>query len=140
MSYGHRRMAWGDPLRHRFPTSFSRAPAEHSPTTWSSGAESSRLVTAPSTSQRADPAHTSSSTSQGAQWGTEWGHAERLRPQQLTQPNALLGAGAARPTSKHTGKAHAWLPKIPAPCAMGSEAKRTSALPRELCEHPGTQK
>lgn len=89
MSYGHQRMAWGDPLRHRFPTSFSRAPAEHSPTTWSSGAESSRrLVTAPSTSQRADPAHTSSSTSQGAQWGTEWGHAERLRPQQLTQRTA----------------------------------------------------
>lgn len=40
-------------------------------------------------------------------------------------PNALLGAGAAQPTSKHTGKARAWLPKIPAPCAMGSEAKPT---------------
>lgn len=74
MSYGHRRMAWGDPLRHRFPTSFSRAQAEHSPTTWSSGAESSRrLVTAPSTSQRADPAHTSSSTSQGAHSGAPHG-------------------------------------------------------------------
>lgn len=104
-------------------------------------AESSRrLVAASSTSAAGSCLHKLLHQPRRPLRGTEGGSCCETKAR-AANPNVLLGAGAAQPTNKHTGKAHAELSKIPAPCAMGSETRPTSTLLLwELQEHLGTQK
>lgn len=91
----------GDPLRHRFPTSFSRALADSAaPQPAVQGLSPAGGWSLPPAHQQLDPAYISSSTSQGAHCGAlKGGHAVRLRPEQLTPMCCLEQGQPSPPTS-----------------------------------------